>query len=181
VLLVRQTVKGFKCICGKHSASKCRFRVWIFDSKMLCLITVASILRTVHRSIMYNYIHSCKKCATNDLLAYLAMVLSLTLGAHARGGLWYLVCVCVFLQLYWQYSLRGGPGLLAIPTAWARKTKLRISWNHCVQEICRENKAKMSICKICTGIPRTDPVVLCILEAQEGTTKGLNRLTHAIY
>ena len=35
--------------------------------------------------------------------------------------------------------------------------------------------------QISTGLPRPRPLALCILKAQEVTTKGMYRLSHAIY
>ena len=100
----------------------------MLDSKMLCLMTVASVVCTVHRSIVCNYIYTLVRSVP-----------------HAQGGLWYLVCVsfCSYSGSI-IYRLWGGP--LVIPTASAWKMKWWFFWNDCVQEIYMPRKqAKKSM------------------------------------
>ena len=149
-------------IMCKHSAknmSKENLRVSMLDSKMLCLMTVASVVCTVHRSIVYNYIYTLVRSVL-----------------HAQGGLWYLVCVsfCSYSGSI-IYRLWGGP--LVIPTASAWKMKWRFSWNDCVQEIYMPRKqAKKSMYWHTVNWSGRS-----VYLGGKGTTKGVYRLTHAIY
>ena len=55
---------------------------------------------------------------------------------------------------------------------------------NCIKDICRENKRKSQYAKSHSaylGLIQLDPFALWPLEEQEGTTKGMHQLPHAIY
>ena len=118
----------------------------------------------------------------------------LTLGAHAQRGLVRLcfVSVCVStLILALQATRRPISDTSGFRTTRAWKINGQFSWSDCVRE--RETgwsrtelrgpthqlTVRMHIER--SSWPRPGSLALCILKAQEVTTKGMYRLPHAIY
>ena len=113
------------------------------------------------------------------------LVYLLTIAAHAQRGLRYLVChsvcpsVClsVCYHVFSRYAQQDGQK--AIPTGsvphWLYYDKNAAFESYGVKQ------SEGSNMQISTVLPRPRPLALCILKAQEVTTKGMYRLPHVIY